>query len=124
MSIASKYNKGTKYNYVMKDGAEFKTLEDLYKEHDENSIFPVYGFFINTKGLYGDNPIAMSHDFYISLPEHLLDDIKQMMDDDEATEQINAGGLGLQIRPYEKEVKGKNGKVSKRTCYSVTWVDC
>lgn len=124
MSIASKYNKGTKYNYVMKEGAEFKTLEDLFKEHDENSIFPVYGFFINTKGLYGDNPIAMSHDFYISLPEHLLDDIKQMMDDDEATEQINAGGLGLQIRPYEKEVKGKNGKVTKRTCYSVTWVDC
>lgn len=120
MGIASKYNKGTKYNYTMKEGAEFFSLEELFKKYDENSIFPVYGFFINTKGKYGDNPVAMSHDFYISLPEHLLDDVKAIMNDDEATEQINAGGLGLQIRTYEKELqKGK-----PRTCYSVTWVDC
>ena len=124
MGIASKYNKGTKYNYTMKDGAEFKTLEELYKEHGENSIFPVYGFFINTKGMYGDNPVALSHDFYISLPEHLLDDVKAIMADDEATEQINAGGLGLQIRPYEREIKVKGDKTTKRTCYSVMWVDC
>ena len=124
MGIASKYNKGTKYNYKMKEGAEFKTLEELYKEHDANSIFPVYGFFINTKGMYGDNPVALSHDFYISLPEHLLDDVKAIMADDEATEQINAGGLGLQIRPYEREIKVKGDKTTKRTCYSVMWVDC
>jgi len=124
MGIASKYNKGTKYNYTMKEGAEFKTLEELYKQYDENTIFPVYGFFINTKGMYGDNPVALSHDFYISLPEHLLDDVKAIMADDEATEQINGGGLGLQIRSYEKEIQGKGGRTSKRTCYSVTWVDC
>jgi len=46
------------------------------------------------------------------------------MADDEATEQINAGGLGLQIRPYEREIKVKGDKTTKRTCYSVMWVDC
>lgn len=124
MGIASKYNHGQVYNYKMPEGAEFKNLEELYKQYDENTIFPVYGFFINTKGNYGDNPVAMSHDFFISLPEHLLDDVKAIMADDEATEQINGGGLGLQIRSYEKEIQGKGGRTSKRICYSVTWVDC
>lgn len=120
MGIASKYNHGALYNYVMPEGAQFKTLEELYKEHGENCIFPVYGFFINTKGKYGDNPVALSNGFFISLPEHLLDDVKEIMADPEATEQINGGGLGLQIRTYEKEIqKGK-----PRTCYSVIWIDC
>ena len=123
MSIASKYNHGTNYNYKMPEGAEFKSLGTLYEELDENAVIPVYGFFINKKGMYGDNPVALSNGFFISLPEHLLDDVKEIMTDPEATEQISGGGLGLQIRPYETEVKGKNGRVTKRTCYSVTWVD-
>lgn len=124
MSIASKYNHGQVYNYVMPEGAEFRGLEDLYKEHDANTIFPVYGFFINRKGMYGDNPVALSNGFFISLPEHLLKDVQEIMADPEATEQINGGGLGLQIRSYEKEIQGKGGRTSKRVCYSVTWVDC
>lgn len=124
MSIASKYNHGPLYNYVMPEGAQFMSLETLFKEHDENTIFPVYGFFINKKGMYGDNPVALSNGFFISLPEHLLEDVQQIMADDEATEQINGGGLGLQIRSYEKEIQGKGGRTSKRVCYSVTWVDC
>lgn len=124
MSIASKYNHGTTYNYVMPKDAEFKSLETLFKDFDANTIFPVYGFFINKKGMYGDNPVALSNGFFISLPEHLLDDVKEIMSDQEATEQINGGGLGLQIRSYEKEIQGKGGRTSKRTCYSVTWVDC
>ena len=124
MGIASKYNHGQTYNYTMPEGAEFRGLEDLYKEHDPNTIFPVYGFFINRKGMYGDNPVALSNGFFISLPEHLLKDVQDIMNDPEATEQINGGGLGLQIRSYEKEIQGKGGRTSKRVCYSVTWVDC
>jgi len=124
MGIASKYNHGQTYNYTMPEGAEFRGLEDLYKEHDANTIFPVYGFFINRKGMYGDNPVALSNGFFISLPEHLLKDVQEIMSDPEATEQINGGGLGLQIRSYEKEIQGKGGRTSKRVCYSVTWVDC
>lgn len=124
MSIATKYNHGPMYNYVMPEGAQFMSLETLFKEHDENTIFPVYGFFINKKGMYGDNPVALSNGFFISLPEHLLEDVQEIMADSEATEQINGGGLGLQIRSYEKEIQGKGGRTSKRVCYSVTWVDC
>lgn len=124
MSIATKYNHGAIYNYVMPEGAEFRGLEDLYKEHGPNTIFPVYGFFVNRKGMYGDNPVALSNGFFISLPEHLLKDVQEIMADSEATEQINGGGLGLQIRSYEKEIQGKGGRTSKRVCYSVTWVDC
>lgn len=124
MSIATRYNHGPLYNYKMPEGAEFMSLETLFKEYDENAIFPVYGFFVNRKGMYGDNPVALSNGFFISLPEHLLNDVQEIMADHEATEQINGGGLGLQIRPYETEVRGKNGKVTKRVCYSVTWVDC
>lgn len=115
MSIASKYNHGTSYNYKMPEGAEFKSLEELYKKHGPNAIYPVYGFFINKKGKYGDNPVALSNGFFISLPEHLLSDIQDIMNDQEATTQINGGGLRLSIRPYE---------INNRTCYSVTWIDC
>lgn len=123
MGIASKYNKGQHYSYKMPEGAIFRSLEDLYTSHDENSVYPVYGFFINRKGMYGDNPVALSDGFFISLPEHMMDTVNDIMADEAATDQINGGGLGMTIRPYEKELKGKNGRTTTKTCYSVEWVD-
>lgn len=123
MSIASKYNKtGKIYNYEMPADAPFKDLRGLYTANDKNSIYPVHGFYINTKSKFGDTPTALSEKFYINLPAHMLDTVKEIMADDEATDQINAGGLGIMIRPYEKEMSNR-GKTWTETFYSVEFVD-
>lgn len=123
MSVATRYNKtGRLYNYTMPENTEYKNLKDLYADNGENAIYPVYGFYINTKGKYGDNPVAYSKDFYINLPEHMTDTIREIMADAEATEQINGGGLGCSIYSYEKEMQSK-GRRWTETFYSINFVD-
>jgi hypothetical protein len=51
----------------------------------------------------------------VNLPEHLLEDVQDMISDSEAVEQINAGKAGFKIRTYTDRKGG--------TSYSVEWMD-
>ena len=102
--IASKYNKGARFDYKMPEGAGYKNLSEI----------PIRGLYINQKSQYGDAPVAMIDGSFVNLPKHLTDTVKDMLHDDEFIAAVNAGKVGFKVYSYEN-----NGK----TCYSVNWVD-
>ena len=114
MGILDEFNKEVViYEYDLpEDKRNFYNLSEIYNSgvyHKE-----VKGFFINTKGKYGENAIVVSDDCFISLPQHLTEVVKKMMHNTTITELINKGMIYLRIRPYNK---GNN------TYYSVVWLD-
>lgn len=111
----SKHNKAVaKFNVDTKD-FEFKKLADLFDEKKPETVFSVYGLYINRKSKYGPSPFAASDGYFISLPAHLLETVQEILADPESIEQMNNSKAGLVIRPYVDD-KGA-------THYTVDFVD-
>lgn len=102
MSIA-KHNKQMAKFKVDTEGFEFKKLGDLYDAKEPETVFSVYGLYINRRGKYGPSSFAASDGFFISLPAHLLDTVTDILQDQESIDQINDMKAGLVIRTYEDD---------------------
>ena len=113
MSIV-KFNHVSPFIFKAGDGFKYYSLKDLYTNNPEG-VYRVLALFINDRGKYGDQPLALTANFYINLPVHLLDDVTAMIKDKEIVDQINRGEAGFKIRTYNN----RNGGVS----YSVEWLD-
>ena len=116
MSIGKKYNHNTDV-FIFKGEKDFKyySLKELYKENGPDQVYTFLSLFINSKSRYGKQPLAVTPKYYVNLPEHLLEDVQDMISDSEAVEQINAGKAGFKIRSYTDRKGG--------TSYSVEWMD-
>ena len=116
MSFATKYNKNGKVFAVETDGwTEYVGLSDLY-ERNPDGVFPVKGFYINTKGKYGDRPTLISDGFFVNLPEHLLADVQKIINTPEDVETIDAGKVAFRVRPYIS-------KTYNKACFGVEFID-
>ena len=116
MSIA-KFNKEVvRFDFEPSDDFTFRNLEELYKENGKDEVYTVRGMFINTKGRYGDNPVLVCSEYYVSLPNHLVDVVKEIRSDGELVEDINNGKVGFTIYEYIQP------KYNKK-CYSINWLD-
>lgn len=102
MGIA-KHNRRENRFKVDTEGFEFKKLGDLYNSKKPETVFSVYGLYINRKSKYGDSPFAASDGYFISLPAHLIDVVKDILSDDACIDQMNEGKAGLTIRTYEDD---------------------
>ena len=102
MGIA-KHNRNTVKFKVDTEGFEFKKLGALYDEKHPETVFSVYGLYINRKSKYGESPFAASDGYFISLPQHLTDTVKEILADPEAIDQINSAKAGLKIRTYDDD---------------------
>ena len=102
MGIAAHNRRENRFK-VDTEGFEFKKLGDLYNPKKPETVFSVYGLYINRKGKYGESPFAASDGYFISLPGHLTDVVKEILSDDEAIEQMNESRAGLVIRPYDDD---------------------
>lgn len=120
MGIANKYNNTRKqYRYEYPENPVYIKLKDLPvgTNTEPEKIYPVKALYISSKGRFGDQPcLAMGSDTIVNLPSWMLDDVRQMMNDPEATQQINDGLLGFRIRIRA----GKNGK---KDYTALEWVD-
>lgn len=113
MSVIDKYNKGKKFD-VNTEGFKFYKLREVYES--EAVKYYVRGLIIfNTK--YGDTANAILDDKFISLPSHMIEDVKAMIADDEVVSAIKDGRIGFNIRQYQDEKHGAG------TCYGVTWFE-
>ena len=106
MGIASKYNKqGNRFDYQMPEGVEFTFVKasELFELPQNEAGVIVRAMYINTKGKYDDHGVLICKDpaILIDCPTHMTDSIKEMIKDDEAVEQINAGKLGVKAYKYE-----------------------
>lgn len=118
-NFAAKYNTRKTFD-ITTDDFDYKTLEELLaeqpKDAEEATIHIVRGIYLNTKGLYGVQPVIALDDCYVNLPEHLSDCCREMINNPQAVKAINEGHLGFNIDTYYKTKYEK-------MCYSVLWVD-
>lgn len=101
----TKHNRGTnKYTYTLDEKAEYKKLAEL----ELGKTYIIHGLFINKKSQYGDHPVAVGDRYYYDLPKHALEQVKEVMQDDEATEAINAGHVGIVTGTYHDNGRNKD----------------
>ena len=115
MSFAAKHNKGAIDWGVNTEGYSYISRAEAYKEKPE-AVHTVKGLYINTKGNFGDHPVAICDGYFIDLPENLLDDVKAILKDEEDINNIKAGKVGFKIEEYQSEK-------FKKTCYGIRWSD-
>ena len=115
MSFASRFNKSTGRFKLVTTGFTYRKLADCYKEFGADKVYTIGAVFINTKSAYGDSPVVSVYEgFHVNLPKHMLNDCREMMNDDNVVADINRGICGFTIYTYPSYGK---------TCYSVRWVD-
>ena len=114
MSIV-KFNHISPFTFKAGDNFPYYNLKSLYESNGPDKVYRFLAIHINDKGRYGDQPVALTGNYYVNMPSHLNDDVMQMIRDPEIVAQINAGKAGFKIRPYTN----RNGGTS----YSVEWVD-
>ena len=101
MSIASKYNKGSVFTYQAPDNTPFISLEELYNGSGNGTVFPLRSLYINSKGMYGDAPVAITDDYFVNLPKHMLDTVQAMLSDGEFIQAVNNGNVGFRSGPIQ-----------------------
>lgn len=119
MSIASKYNKGNNVHFDFKAPKEFKyvSLGYLYNlPAYKDKVHHLNALYINRKGRFGDSPVAVTDNELVNLPAHLTDTVRDMMNDEELVQAVNAGKVGFKVYEY-------NTANRSEPCYSVNWVD-
>lgn len=114
MSIV-KFNHVSPFTFQAGDNFPYYNLRSLYESNGPDKVYRFLAIYINDKGRYGDQPVALTAHYYVNMPSHLNDDVFKMIHDQECIDQINAGKAGFKIRTYNN----RNGGTS----YSVEWVD-
>lgn len=113
-NFASKYNKGLGFTRKAVENAIYTNLKELFAKYGEKKMYVVQALYINTKGKFGDSPVALVNGNLVNLPSHLTETVKEMLKDEELIQVINDDKFGFTI--YHYETNGKQG-------YSVNWVD-
>ena len=108
-----KYNKKRLFNHELPEDAEYFKIEELVKKGIEEVI--VRGFYTNTKSFFGDSAVLMTDDYYINLPQHFVETVKGIEEDQQAVALINQGKVKAEFYSYETKKYG--------TCYSLNLVD-
>ena len=117
MGIANKFNSSVNiFTFQTPKTQTFRKLADLYKENNKEQVYRVRAFYINTKSKYGDSPVLVTDRFSVNLPNHMLNTVKEMINDVELTNAVNNCEVGFTI--YEYQPKNYKGKA-----YSVKFLD-
>ena len=118
MSFAERHNKGgVIFDIDIKD-FKFRTLKELYETDGGETIFGVDGLYVNSKSKYGDHPVIINifNDMLVDLPQHMTDEVKEILKSSEDIEAIKSGKVGFHIETYKDKKFG-------RECYGIKWVD-
>lgn len=98
----------TNYKYI--------GLKELF-DTDPTAQHKVLGFFVNSKGKYGPEPNAIiDNKLIVNLPRHLLETVKELLDDDKYIDYIKQGHVAFTVYQYHSNKYGKDA-------FSVTWLD-
>ncbi len=117
MGIAAKYNKGGVRFEIDITDFKFATLAELFT-NNKDELFVIDGLYLNKKSNFGIHPVAIvgSKGLLVDLPLHLTEDVKAMLEDEEAIAAIKSCKFGFKIEQYFQEKY-------KRLCYGIRWED-
>lgn len=115
MSITN-YNRG-RNPFTFKAGEDFEywSLKNLYATNKVDQVYVLRGLFINTTSKYGPQGVAVLGDRYVNLPKHMTAVVEDILQDQEAIQQINECRAGFKIYDYMNQ----NGNKS----YSIEFVN-
>jgi hypothetical protein len=75
---------------------------------------PVNALYINTKGLFGPQPLVVTDKEVVNIPAHLLDMFKEILQDKESIKAVNDSVVAFKIYEYNN---------TKGIQYSISWAD-
>ena len=110
MGFASNHAHGAKFS-INTEGFEFKKISEFELEKE----YIVRGALISKGGKYGDSASLILDNCFMNIPNHLIDDVKELLSDKEAIDQVEAGLLAFSIYEYED----RNGATQR----SIKWID-
>lgn len=110
MSILDKYNKGNPFEFEAPEDFKFVKPKEIFEDKNEDNKRLLKSLFINTKSKFGDSPVAVTTTELVNLPNHMANDVKEMMQDDEVIELVNKDKVMIEVYTYEN---------SYGTCYGV-----
>lgn len=99
---------GKKFDYQLPKEAPYKKLQEM----PTGARFQVRGLFISksTNKKFDDHPVAIIFDnnadfgFFLDLPAHTTESVKEMLNNPDAVDAINAGDCGIEITEYENDL--------------------
>lgn len=110
MGFAKTHAHGAKFS-INTEGFEFKKIS----EFPLNKELTVRGALISKGGKYGDSASLILDDCFMNIPNHMIDDVKELLGDQDAVDQVEAGLLAVSIYEYED----RNGAIQR----SIKWID-
>lgn len=100
-----KYSHGKKFT-ADTEGYEFISLDEYVTKFPTDKPVKVMGLF-TFEGKYGTRGAIVSNGYKITVPEHIVPDIKSILSSPEEVAAINAGKCGFRFTTYTDN----NGKV-------------
>lgn len=110
MGFAAAHNHGARFS-INTEGFEFRKITEFPLETE----MTVRGALISKGGKYGDSASIILDDCFMNIPKHMVDDVKDLLSNPEAIEQVEAGLLACSIYEY----KDTNDKTQR----SIRWID-
>lgn len=110
-----KFNRGSGFNVGSTEGYEYRKLKDVYKEVGSEVGVPIRALYVN-EGKYGESAVAVTDGYFINLPKHVVEDVKEIINDSELVNSINAGRVSITIHEYFSSKYNTTG-------YGITWVE-
>ena len=121
MGLMSKFNNANAFMEIDTTDFNYVSLKDLLDEMG-NKAYTIMGLFVNGKGKFGDEAVAIGDHILINLPHYVVDDVKEMLQDSVVIDAIKQGRVGIKVHSYTNSFsKQKDGTIKK--FYSVEWVD-
>ena len=116
MSFAKRFNTPTAHFTFEMDGKDlpFCDLRTMASQNGVNAVYQLKMLYINKGGKYGDAPCLVTANNIVNAPSHMLENVKDILNDQYSVDAINAGNVGFKLYEY-------NNKFGKQ--YAIEWVD-
>ena len=109
MGLLNHNHETNKFTYTISKEAPYVKLRDLADEYaDQNKSIRIRGMFTKPSKFGGEQATMICDEFYVNLPTHLVPTVKEVMNDDEAVKQINAGIAYFKIYSYDNSQGNKS----------------
>lgn len=114
-TFTAKHGTGGKlFKFEIPEHFEYCDLKELVARNTLEAVYKINALYINKKGKYGDAPVIATDTDLVNAPQHLLDTVLDVLNDQASRYLIDQGKVGFKIYEYKNQY-GIN--------HAVEWVD-
>lgn len=90
----------------------YYNIKRLFSMYGQQKLYRVDNMWINPYGKYGEYACVQTPDFIATLPHHLINKMKRIMDSEKCQSAVNTGHFFFCIYEYDAGTFGKQYSVS------------